>query len=198
MKYLTFTVIIISLFLIIISCKSGNSTVDIEQSEEMTDYEGNVYSTVLIGSQIWMAENLRTRYTPEGRLLEGVYLYGNNETNVASYGRLYTLQAAVEACPPGWHLPTEEEWNTLLETVGPNSSLQLREGGNRGFNAGFGGYRIYEGIYFDLGEWGVYWTSTVFTSDHNIVMNFFPDNNEVITSGYGIIGAVSVRYIKND
>lgn len=76
--------------------------------------DGRVYKTVVIGSQIWMAENLN--YVLE----DGVHSWCYNEDpeNCQKYGRMYSWNAAMEACPEGWHLPTISEWQTLVESVG--------------------------------------------------------------------------------
>jgi len=71
--------------------------------------DGKVYKTVKIGSQIWMAENLD--YDAPGSKS-----YVNNETKFRI--RFYDWKTAMKACPPGWHLPNEEEWETLVDFVG--------------------------------------------------------------------------------
>lgn len=89
--------------------------------------DGKVYTTVKIGNQIWMAENLA--YLPNvispatGSSIEPYYYvlqyYGTDvsaakETdNYKTYGVLYNWTAALTACPPGWHLPTDSEWKIL-------------------------------------------------------------------------------------
>jgi len=87
----------------------------------------NVYKTVTIGEQVWMAENLA--YLPEvspsssGSNIEPYYyVYGYQSTNVSAakattnyntYGALYNWPAAMTACPEGWHLPSDDEWTQL-------------------------------------------------------------------------------------
>jgi len=108
----------------------------------LTDYDGNVYQTVQIGEQLWMKENLKTTHYADGTaLIDGTgagdisddyttkYYFANNddESNVATYGRLYTWAAATNgvsdgetnpgevqgACPAGWHVPADKEWIEL-------------------------------------------------------------------------------------
>ena len=74
------------------------------------DAQGNEYKTVKIGSQLWMAENLNLK-TP------GSWCYRNKPSNCKKYGRLYTWKAAMENCPDGWHLPSDEEWGELKNFV---------------------------------------------------------------------------------
>ena len=70
--------------------------------------DGKTYKTVKIGTQIWMAENLN--YDTANS-----YCYGDDASNCNKYGRLYTWAAAKTACPEGWHLPSDDEWNTLID-----------------------------------------------------------------------------------
>jgi len=73
--------------------------------------DGKAYKTVVIGDQIWMAENLN--YDAEGSKF-----YDNNPANGDIYGKLYNWDTAKKAAPPGWHLPTYSEWETLLNFAG--------------------------------------------------------------------------------
>ena len=104
----------------------------------VTDYDGNTYKTVVIGSQEWMAENLKVTHYADGTeipLVSGssawanldntdkAYCYWNRDT----YGALYTYAAATNGdndgasqgvCPTGWHLPNNEEWTELRDYLG--------------------------------------------------------------------------------
>ena len=100
------------------------------------DADGNVYRTVKIGDQWWMAENLRvTHYQSDeaipnvtdgiswGNLHTGAYCdYDNDTSNSAVYGHLYNWYAVSHAgiAPEGWHVPSAEEWNETIMFLGGN------------------------------------------------------------------------------
>ena len=102
-----------------------------DQIKTVTDIDGNVYTTVTIGTQVWMAENLKvTKYrngdaipnvtddTQWSNLTIGAYCnYANNTTNANTYGRLYNWYTigTGNLCPTGWHVPIDAEWATLRE-----------------------------------------------------------------------------------
>jgi len=99
----------------------------------VTDIDGNVYSTIKIGNQIWMKENLRVMRYADGRAISslGVSAYQNNELNTPVYGKYYNWATAMDlsqtfntatwsgtiprqgVCPTGWHLPSDLEFETL-------------------------------------------------------------------------------------
>jgi len=100
----------------------------------VTDADGNVYNTVLIGTQTWMAQNLKTTLyndateipcvksdvTWTGYAAGAFTWYMNDSLTYADYGILYNWNAVNtgKLCPSGWHVPTEAEWNTLATFVG--------------------------------------------------------------------------------
>lgn len=101
----------------------------------LADVEGNVYETVIMGQQEWMAENLRTAHYANGDVIPNVtndqqwFLtnngawchYANDASHEATYGKLYNWYATSDprnACPAGWHVPSQEEWDGLINIVG--------------------------------------------------------------------------------
>lgn len=104
-------------------------------SSSVLDYDGNTYNTVLIGSQCWMKENLRTTSYSNGTaipnvannatweaLLTSAWCYqGNDPSYNLTYGKLYNWFAMKDVngiCPSGWHVPSNSEWNTLSTSLG--------------------------------------------------------------------------------
>ncbi len=94
-------------------------------STEITDYDGNTYKTVQIGSQTWMKENLKAIHFLDGTAIpsDSVLVYNGttNTDTINNYGRLYSYYVVdnpLNVCPSGWHVPTIAEWKTLMAFVG--------------------------------------------------------------------------------
>lgn len=117
-------------------------------SELVTDIDGNVYNTVAIGTQLWLAENLKTTKYSDGtaiplvtdntiwaNLLTPAYCWYNNDmtTNKATFGALYSWYAvnSGKLCPAGWHVPTDVDWSLLATYLGGESIAgnKLKESG---------------------------------------------------------------------
>jgi uncharacterized protein (TIGR02145 family) len=153
--------------------KSGGNDDQQKQAVVKDSRDGKKYKTVKIGEQKWMAENLN--YEENNSIC-----YGNNKKYCAKYGRLYTWDAAMSACPAGWHLPSSAEWTTLTDYAGGSSLAGKklkstagwyteRENGksngsdNYGFSASPGGYSLNEKS-SNVGYYGYWWNSTEYNA----------------------------------
>jgi len=132
-KYI-FNLLIVFLILSISNCKkdkpdsSTNVEVEYLQSGILYDNEGNIYKTVIIGQQEWMAQNLNTTIHDYG----SSWCYENDTANCRKYGRLYNWDAIMNGeptsynnpsgvrgiCPAGWHVPSDAEWRQLEMFLG--------------------------------------------------------------------------------
>jgi len=102
------------------------------QAQSVTDYDGNVYNTVSIGTQVWMKENLKVTHYTNGDNVTNIsdgdawanlttgarcYLYNDSVTYAPVYGALYNWFAVNDnrkLCPAGWHVPSDAELNILV------------------------------------------------------------------------------------
>lgn len=123
--------------------------------EPVTDIDGNIYSTVIIGEQEWMAENLKTTSYNNGAPIDypgdnniawrdntgGAYAwYDNDPVNGETYGALYNWYAVINPnglCPDGWRMPDHEDWLALTEFAGGQFGNKLKS--RRQVDSPFGG-----------------------------------------------------------
>ena len=154
----------------------GNSVFLKPFTSTVADVEGNVYATITIGTQVWMAENLKTTTYQNGDPIEnipdnglwnttdtGAYCdYDNNAEHVDSYGRLYNWYAASDPrniAPKGWHVATYDDYLVLIDELG--GPFNAAEKMNTGvFKARPGGKRNRDGVFYDLGIYPYFWTAT--------------------------------------
>lgn len=162
--------------------------------EFVTDIDGNQYPVRIIGDQVWLTENLRTLHFNNGDPIPTTYpitrnvqnesrpvyhwSYEGTKKNLETYGALYTWAAANDArglCPPGWHIPSNEEWNSLFEFLGGQSEAggKMKEAGSQywlgpnagatnesGFNALPSGGKTPEGTFQGIGAHTAWWMTT--------------------------------------
>ena len=138
-----------------------------DSADVLKDKDGNVYSSRrLSDGKRWMTQNLKTKTT-------GSHCYDDDEANCDRFGRLYTWEAAKQACQmlgDGWRLPTNDEWRDMAKqyggvgddsvNTGKSAFKALLESGNSGFNALLGGNRDSDGKYRRIDAHGFYLSST--------------------------------------
>jgi len=178
--------------------------------------DGKEYKTIKIGEQVWMAENLNYE-------AKDSKCYGEIQTNCTKYGRLYDFETAIKACPSGWHLPSNAEWQTLVNLAGGDSiagkKLKAKSGWNDdkgkssngtdefGFSALPGGYRnsvdcpdVCDGDY-GLGDFGGIGYSSFWYSSETCAfwrMNFDGSIKSDYTYNGSLSDMFSVRCLQDD
>jgi len=203
-------------------------------SPTITDVDGIVYSTVVIGTQTWMAENLKTTsyrngdpitHLPDteewGNATTGAYCFCDNETGKeAIYGKFYNwyaLEDSRKIAPEGWHVPTDEEWTTLIEYLGGMdvAGEKMRETGTEhwlkeydgikydggsntsGFTALGAGHRKYNFESYDYLLWGgFFWCNT--EKDADAAFYVYLDMENIIYRAYWAkTMGLSIRCVKD-
>jgi uncharacterized protein (TIGR02145 family) len=184
MRKLLLTTAAVAAAIGVAGCESGNTNT-------ITDSrDGKTYKTIIIGGKTWMAQNLNYE------IPDSSWCYKNKESYCRKYGRLYTWNAAMTACPAGYHLSSNQDWNSLMNTVGgkkemrnidvfwrgAGKTLKTKSGwkwnglwnksagtDDYGFSALPGGYRFYGGDFYHAGEVAQWWTATDIFGDHAYV-----------------------------
>ncbi len=152
----------------------------------VTDIDGNVYQTVLIGTQEWMAENLKVTHYRTGDPIANITnntlwsstssgawcSYNNDPANATKYGLLYnhlTVTDSKGLGPAGWHVPSDAEWTTLASYLGGAdiAGYKMKRVGQGidadnscGFTALFGGRRDFKGGFDDINRLIDIWSTT--------------------------------------
>jgi uncharacterized protein (TIGR02145 family) len=196
-----------------VACSDGNNT---------------NYPVVQIGTQLWMAANLSATNLNDGTVIQNVTdgviwsdlstpaycWYDNQIQNKLIYGALYNwfVVGTGKICPAGWHVPSDEEWTTLVAYLGGEAVAggKLKETTNAhwlttsttvtnstGFTALPGGYRYYAGNFGSITWDGIWWTSTDGPATHGFIRG--------MNHGYITVGSIntykkdgnSIRCIKN-
>ena len=130
----------------------------------------------------------------------GCWVYENDTRNIEKYGYLYTWQAATKACPESWHLPTNEEYETMLNHIGgemKSNFTALRPGAKSGFNALYAGFK--NGSGFNFQEMNAYfWSSTKRNKELIFALIVTSFGNLANMHKYTESMGLSVRCIKNN
>ena len=192
-----------------------------------SDIEGNIYKTVEIGFQTWLAQSLRTTKYNNGESistnsgdieLENSPKYqwsaNNDLNNISTYGRLYTWYTATDSrnvCPCGWHVPDNDEWAEMIDYLGGDevaggklketgtSHWQLNVGATNssGFTALPSGMRDYNSNFVWFGANATFWSS----SDNGDVDSFYYEiesgETTILNYTYNKGAGYSIRCIKD-
>ena len=173
---------------------TGANAGSIEVCEEVygtvSDIDGNIYSTVLIGGRWIMAENLKTAHFRDGSAIANLVSnaswtdtipawchYQHNPTYEHTFGKMYNWYCVSDTsglCPAGWHVPTDAEWTALIDSLGGEAiaggkmkaltgwnSPNVQATNESGFTGKPGGYRDGYGTFYVLNRTGNWWSSTL-------------------------------------
>ncbi len=138
---------VVFLSLMFVQCEKDRYLLDDKGSREdgicgeVTDYDGNTYRALRLGKQVWMAENLRATHYADGSPISGWTYPDNNSDNKDTYGLLYDWWSVTRCesswdnpshvqgiCPDGWHVPSDDEWDELIDYVGSKSQYHWGHG----------------------------------------------------------------------
>lgn len=158
--------------------------------------DGKVYKTIKIGEQTWFAENLAYKVN------NGCWAYDDNQSNVSKNGYLYKWETAKNVCPTGWHLPSQGEFEALLQTFGGGGKITfdaLIPGGKSGFSALFAGFRLDTGEFHGIGSYTRFWSSTPITNTDATYLVVYNDGNYKVVqmTNDDIQGGYSVRCVRD-
>jgi len=157
------------------------------QAQEMLsftdDRDGKSYKSVKVKIELeggifiereWMAENLNFH-------TENSLCYKNYPAYCGKYGRLYNWLESKTACPNGWHLSTQLEWQELMLGFGgyKNAGKHLKEGGKSNLNIIMGGFSNVEGQFSDIGKTAHLWDAELGDKRKAGLISLYADYDEV-------------------
>lgn len=156
------------------------------------------FKTVVIGNQEWMSVNWDYK-TPKS------FFYNNDSTINSDYGRLYFYSNAVAAAPPGWHLPTLDEWWELMNYLGGiNKAAPLMMASDTiGLHLISGGYKSANisadnsDLFGFIDQYAFYWTATPDAEQTAYAIRITPSTGEIEVNSFRRANGFSVRYVKD-
>jgi uncharacterized protein (TIGR02145 family) len=196
--------------------------------------DGNFYPTVINGNQEWMAANLAATHYSNGDLIEEVTdnaqwvstaipawcYFNNNVGNNVVFGKLYNgfaMEDSRNICPVGWHVPSNDEWETLMTTLGGASvaASAMRTTGNisdgtgfwplenvvstnvSGFSAQPAGFRNIDGTFATQIYATVWWTGTLTANDTYYTRSVYSFSNSVFNQDFTRSQGFSLRCLRD-
>jgi uncharacterized protein (TIGR02145 family) len=161
----------------------------------LIDRDGQRYNTVVIGTQRWMAENLNYQTDNDP-------CYANKLSNCETYGRLYSWKAAIKACPNDWHLPSDAEWDTLVNFAGGASTAGMQLKSANGWNGNGNGTNDHGfsalpgGSDFNYaGSYGYWWSASENNASHAYSRSIYSGSGNVNRESTGKAYLLSVRCV---
>ena len=163
--------------------------------------DGQEYETVLLqlkqeGGVIiereWFSSNLNYE-------MDGSFCYKNYREYCGVYGRLYSWDAAMEACPTGWHLTTDEEWQQLADHFGGTKSAAsaMKEGGESGLNVIMAGFGEQNETYIDVGVNAYFWNISDVNSTTPGLITFHNGEDYISNNSINATHRNSVRCVRD-
>jgi uncharacterized protein (TIGR02145 family) len=193
---------------------------------QVTDYDGNVYNTVTIGTQEWTSENLNVEHYRNGdfipqvqdkeewlNLNTGAWCYYYNDSKIGkTYGKLYNWYAVNDSrglAPEGWHIPTDAEWRILTDFLGGDEtaggklkattfweSPNTGATNSSGFSAFPFGVRYTEGFYY-IGKDCTFWSASEDYFDYAWYRSLSHIDSVVFRDSYYESSGMSVRCVRD-
>ncbi len=189
----------------------------------VSDQQGTLYKTKKIGAQTWMTENLNVKIFADGSRIpfeRGSAWYAlttpsycwvqDDDSRTSVYGQLYNFYAVTDPrniCPAGWHVPSLDEWNAMITSLGGNSMAggKLKESGivhwitpNEGASNSSGFTGLPAGVrdqlkYIDFTISGYFWSSTSLENDFGQIQALRYSTGDVFSRQYQKTAGASVR-----
>lgn len=195
-------------------------------SDLVYDWDGNAYETIVIGSQTWLKQSLRSEHDANGSAIGNCWDYNDNPSYSETYGKLYDWEAAMNGeassnsnpsgvqgiCPDDWHLPSKAEFEELIDYLGGviQSGKKMKEEGTTywdppnsgatnesGFSARGAGRRGVSGDYDYLMTQNFIWMATENNSSTSYNLTLYNNQNGAMTHSNNKVSGFSVRCVKD-